>query len=153
MSQGIQTPDGSARAAIYHEIQQLAIDDCPSFTTYQPFSRHFERDWVVGWYYNVAYTGLYPGNNWKWYYIEEALQSTATQPYSNRLSADVNYDGAIDMKDIGLVARSFGSRYGPQIDPRWIFRADVSNDRKIDMRDIGFVAKVFGGSSPIWTPT
>lgn len=150
ISQGIETPDGPTRAAIYHDIQQLAVDDIPGFALDQAIGRHFERDWVVGWYYNPVYPGQFAANVWKWYYVEEALQSTATQPVSNRLPADVNYDGTVDMRDVGTVSRAFGASYGPPVDPRWTFRADINNDRKIDMRDIGFVAKQFGKSSPVW---
>ncbi len=150
ISQGIRTPDGQARDAIYRDIQQLVVEDCPSFTLDQSFGRHFERDWVVGWYYNMVYQGDYVANLWKWYYVEEALQSTPAQPYSNRIPCDFNYDGYINMMDVGTVCRCFGAQYGPPIDPRWIFRADINNDRKIDMRDIGLVAKQFGKSSPVW---
>jgi peptide/nickel transport system substrate-binding protein len=140
------------RAAIYSDIQQLAVDDCPSTTILLPIGRHWERDWVVGWYYNPVYPGLYAYNIWKWYYVEEALQSTAAQPYSYLLPVDINYDGKVDMKDIGVTAKGFGANYGPPIHPRWVFRCDFNNDRKIDMKDIGRAAKQFGKTSPVWVP-
>ncbi len=152
IEQGLETLDGSERATCYEGIQQLAISDCPSFAIGQQYARHFERDWVVGWYYNPTYWRHYVANVWKWYYVEEALQDTAAQPYSNRLPCDVNYDGYVDMRDVGTVSRCFGAQYGPPIDSRWLFRADINNDRKIDMRDIGFAAKALYHESPIWTP-
>lgn len=153
IEQGIGTPDGSARRAIHTQIQQLAIADCPSFTTDQYFGRHFERDWVAGWYYNPSYPGINFYNLWKWYHVPHALIDNSTQPTSSQVPFDVDYDGTVNMKDIGSVARSFGASYGPPLDPRWIFRCDVNNDRRIDMKDIGIVVKNFGKTSPKWTPT
>jgi peptide/nickel transport system substrate-binding protein len=147
---GIAAPEGPGRQAIYTDIQQEAIDYCPSVIILQPIGRHFERDWMSGWYYNVISPGQYPANHWKWYYVEEALESTAAQPYSSREPVDVNYDGKVDMRDIGTTAASFGATYGPPLHPRWVFRADINCDRKIDMKDIGLVAKNFGATSPIW---
>jgi hypothetical protein len=137
---GAQTPDGPARAAIYKQIAQLAIADCPSVAILQPIGRHFERDWVVGWYYNPVYPGEYFYNLWKWYYVPHVLYNPPVQPRSDSLGADVNYDGRVNMVDIGIVAFCFGQLAGPPIDPRWIFRCDTNVDRKVDMKDIGNVA-------------
>jgi peptide/nickel transport system substrate-binding protein len=153
IDKGIKTPDGPARQAIYTQIQKLAITDCPSTTIDQAQGRHFERDWVVGWYYDPVYSGNLFYNLWKWYYQPHASLSTSVQPTSFSLPADTNYDGKIDMKDIGVTAKSFGSAAGPPIGTNWVFRVDFNNDRKIDMKDIGFVAKNFGKSSAVWTPT
>jgi peptide/nickel transport system substrate-binding protein len=153
---GINTSDGSARAQIYHNIQVLAVQDCPSFTLVQPVGRHFERDWVVDWYYDSIYSGFYFYNLWKWYYVPTSLLDNSTNPPpatsspSFYLPADTNYDGKVDMRDIGLVASAFGAQFGLPIDGRWNFREDVNNDRKIDMKDIGYIARQFGKSSPVW---
>jgi hypothetical protein len=53
------------------------------------------------------------------------------------------YDGKVDMRDVGLVARHFGEKV-PPADPNW----DIYEDGKIDMRDIGIVARHFGEQSP-----
>jgi peptide/nickel transport system substrate-binding protein len=151
IDKGINTPEGPARAAVYHDVEVAAIQDVPSFTIIQPVGRHFERDWVQGYYYNAIYPGAYYYNRWKWYYTPAAQLSTYTQPQGYNLPADVNYDGKVDMKDIGTVARAFGTSYGPPVGARWVYRADVNNDRKVDMKDIGYVAKQFGGSSAKWT--
>jgi peptide/nickel transport system substrate-binding protein len=154
---GIRAPDGPARAQIYHNIQALAVQDCPSFTLDQAIGRHFERDWVVGWYYNPAYPGLYFYNLWKWYYQAESQLSVAQNPPAVtpalagfNLPVDVNYDGKVDMKDIGIVARAFCTSFGPPQDARWIYRGDINNDRKIDLKDVGLVARQFGESSAAW---
>jgi parallel beta-helix repeat protein len=50
-------------------------------------------------------------------------------------------DGKVDIRDIALVASSFGSTPG---DLRWNANCDVNNDGKVDIRDIAIVAKHFG---------
>ena len=151
--QGIATPNGPDRQAIYTQIQKLAVDDCPSFTLDQALGRHFERDWVVGWYYNPIYPGEYAYNIWKWYYVPHALLDTSTQPTSSLLPYDVNYDGKVDIKDVSTTAKSFGATPGPPIHPRWVFRCDFNNDRKIDIKDVSAVAKSFGKTSAVWSPS
>jgi len=61
--------------------------------------------------------------------------------WSNPLLGDLNFDKTVDLKDIALAARSFGSY--PE-HPRWNPRCDINNDNKIDLKDIGTVAKNFG---------
>jgi hypothetical protein len=150
---GITPPNGPARAAIYKQIQELAIADCPSFTLKQAVGRHFERDWVVGWYYNPAYRGIFAYNLWKWYYTPHVRFDPPTAPISQYLPADINYDGKVDMKDISMIASVY-SVGGPPMSARWRFRADFNPDRKIDLRDIAYVRKYFGtGTTAIWVPT
>jgi hypothetical protein len=148
IDQAINTPDGSARAALYKQIQQGAVDDCPSFIIDQPVGRHFERDWVVDWYYNVVYPGIYFYNLWKSYYIPHSLLDTSTQPTSSMLPVDVNYDGVINFLDGDAVTRAFTSSYGPPIDSRWNFRCDINNDRYIGIGDVSRVWKNLGNGTP-----
>jgi hypothetical protein len=58
---------------------------------------------------------------------------------------DLEVDGKIDMKDIGIVARAYGSRPGSL---NWNPFADINGDGKIDMRDIGAVARQYGEHYP-----
>ncbi|MEM2386107.1 MAG: dockerin type I domain-containing protein [Candidatus Bathyarchaeia archaeon] len=58
-----------------------------------------------------------------------------------RQFGDVNGDGRVDMKDIGIVSRAFGSYPGH---PRWNPVADLNGDGKVDMRDISIVSRAFG---------
>jgi hypothetical protein len=57
---------------------------------------------------------------------------------------DFNYDGKVDMKDIGRVAKAFGS-YPDH--PRWNPVCDTNADNKIDMKDVVITAKGFGWTS------
>ena len=54
-------------------------------------------------------------------------------------------DGKVDIRDISLVAKAFGSVPGT---PAWNPNCDINNDGRIDIRDISIVAKHFGESSP-----
>ena len=57
------------------------------------------------------------------------------------LPTDVNGDRKINIVDVALVARAFGSTPGS---PRWNPLADMNGDLKIDITDISLVAKTFG---------
>ncbi len=60
---------------------------------------------------------------------------------SVRLMGDVNGDGRVDLRDIALVARAFGSTPGS---PNWNSYADINGDGKVDMKDIASVIRNFG---------
>jgi peptide/nickel transport system substrate-binding protein len=154
IDQGIVTPNGPARQAIYHNIQVLAVADVPDFPIDQPIIRHFEKDWVNGWYCSAIYPGLYFYNMWKWYYITLARYTPPPyplQPNSTYLPADVNYDGVIDPRDVATVMRAFNTHPGMT---RWNFRADITGNRKIEIDDIAFVSKQWNPArkTPVWTP-
>jgi ABC-type oligopeptide transport system substrate-binding subunit len=57
------------------------------------------------------------------------------------LVSDVNHDGQVDMKDIGIVARAFGTTPGSA---GWNFLADINKDGIVDMQDMSLVAADFG---------
>jgi peptide/nickel transport system substrate-binding protein len=157
IERGIATPDSPERAQVYHDIQQLMIEDCPSVVLSQPTARHFERDWVCGWYYNPiycdwSYQGICAANVWKCYYAPHAFLGNSTQPTLGHLPCDVNHDGKVDVCDLVIVAASFGARYGPPVQERWSFRCDLNEDREINMLDLLFAAKHFGETSAVWTP-
>ena len=148
---GIREGDTDARIEIYKGITEFAIEDCPSFSLQQGVGRHFERDWIVGWYYNPAYPDNYIYNLWKWYYVPQALVDTTSPPISNYVPVDVNYDGKVNIVDITVVAQAFGASYGPPIHPRWQFRADIDGNRVVNIIDIAAVAKYFTKTSSTWT--
>jgi hypothetical protein len=66
-----------------------------------------------------------------------------------RLLGDLNGDGKVDMKDIAIAAKAFGSYPGH---PRWNPDADVTGteylmpDSQVDMRDIAVISRNFGNT-------
>jgi hypothetical protein len=64
---------------------------------------------------------------------------------SVRLMGDVNGDGFVNMKDIALVARAFGSHPGS---PNWNPACDLNGDGVVNMKDIALVARNFGQHYP-----
>ena len=63
------------------------------------------------------------------------ISAYAQNPY------DLNGDGVVDIVDIALAAKAFGSYPGH---PRWNPTADVNGDGKVDLWDIVLIAKHFG---------
>lgn len=75
-------------------------------------------------------------------------QFNMTMVHVNSHPTDINTDGRIDMKDIGIAARAFNTMPG---DSFWNPLADFTGpynvaDGRVDMRDIGAVARDFGKS-------
>jgi len=58
---------------------------------------------------------------------------------------DVDADGKVDIRDIGLAARAFGTSYG---DVRWNPMPDINADNHVDLRDIAQIARHFGQHYP-----
>lgn len=131
IEQGIVTPDGPEREAIYYKLQLMYYQDCPSVCTSQALGRHWERDWVQGWYYNPIYPGNYAYHLWK------------------GLNGDVNGDNSVDTLDNGVVS---GHWYpGPPVGPAGYDRiADISPELQyplqgvVDIFDAAEVSSHFG---------
>ena len=64
---------------------------------------------------------------------------------SLRMMGDVNGDGVVNMKDIALVARAFGSSSSST---NWNSAADLNGDGVVNMKDIALVARHFGEHYP-----
>jgi len=62
---GIGTVIPSERQGNYTELQQYFADEQPSLIISQVAGRHWERDWVQGWYYNPINPGNYIYDLWK----------------------------------------------------------------------------------------
>jgi parallel beta-helix repeat protein len=65
-------------------------------------------------------------------------------PWKPPIPGDINKDGKVDMRDIALAARAFGSHPNH---PRWNLIGDINQDDKIDLRDIAIIARNFGKKS------
>jgi peptide/nickel transport system substrate-binding protein len=48
----INTTDTEQRRRMYHQLQTIYYDDCPSVPLHQMLRRHYQQEWVEGWYYN-----------------------------------------------------------------------------------------------------
>lgn len=72
--------------------------------------------------------------------IEEMLTSVTELQYT-RLSTDLNSDGIVDIRDVTIVAVSFGSSFG---DPKWNDIADLDKNNVVNIIDITLVAKDYG---------
>lgn len=51
---------------------------------------------------------------------------------------DINLDGVVDIRDLDLAAKAFGSYRGG--DPRWNYAADLNRDGKVDIVDLVIIA-------------
>jgi PKD repeat protein len=60
------------------------------------------------------------------------------------LIGDVNGDGKVDIRDVTIVSKAFGSVPG---DPNWNPIADLNGDGKVDIRDVTIVSRAFGQTS------
>lgn len=57
------------------------------------------------------------------------------------LVGDLNGDGVVDIRDVAIVSKAYGSFLGH---PRWNPIADVNNDLYVDVRDVAMVSRNFG---------
>jgi hypothetical protein len=58
-----------------------------------------------------------------------------------RIPGDVNEDSVVNMRDIALVARAFGSN---KTSSNWNLYADINGDGVVNMRDVALAARHFG---------
>jgi hypothetical protein len=55
---GMNTIDPAERQVIYNDYQRIYHEEVPGVPLAQPTTRHYQRDWVWGWYYNPAAAGM-----------------------------------------------------------------------------------------------
>jgi hypothetical protein len=70
-------------------------------------------------------------------------QSTRNIKIRLTLTGDLNGDRIVDIRDVALVARAYGTMPGS---PRWTPLADLDNNHIVDIRDIAYVSKNYGSS-------
>jgi peptide/nickel transport system substrate-binding protein len=95
IEEGITTPDGPEREAIYHELQLMYFEQCPSVGTSQALGRHWERDWYQGWYHNPIYPAIWVYDRWKGLNGDINKISHSPEEYS---------DNRVDILDLGVVS-------------------------------------------------
>jgi hypothetical protein len=89
------------------------------------------KKWIIDFFYEApAYNPLY---------IEIGYDRLVIAQFKSVY--DVNDDGVIDLKDVFLVGRAYGSRPG---DPRWNPVCDFNHDGIIDLKDYFPVCKHYG---------
>ena len=130
--------DNNIRRTKYYELQQIYFDECASVAAFQAFGRHWQRNWLQGWYFNP----LYETTNYAYVHWKEELPAE-----------DLNNDGNVDIFDVVGMAKAFGSYYEVgHIHPKWDSTADLNKDRVVDIFDVVTIAKKFGYTAPPWTP-
>jgi nitrous oxidase accessory protein len=67
----------------------------------------------------------------------------------NWLQGDVNYDTVVNIVDISIIAKAFGSRLR---DANWNPRCDLNNDKIINIIDLSVAASRFGNRM-MWSPS
>lgn len=86
----------------------------------------------------IAFWGRLVGNSSAPIEVSYDLYATIEVKHRN---GDLNGDGLVDVKDIAMVGKAFGS--GPS-DANWMIQADMNQDSMIDIRDVALIAKNFG---------
>jgi hypothetical protein len=61
------------------------------------------------------------------------------------ISGDLNSDGIVNIFDLRIVAKAYGSEPG---EPNWDSRADLNRDSKINIYDLVLVSKNYGRTTP-----
>ena len=84
--------------------------------------------------YTVSVAANYKG-------LWEAFPASNTTRFKVRLLGDVNGDAKVDIKDLVLLIKAFGS-YPDK--PNWNPNADLNNDGKVDIKDLVLLIKHFG---------
>jgi len=116
----------------------------------QEVTLDFEETTTILFTWNT--TGFVEGNYTIWAYAWPVPSETDTvdNNFTNGivhvgLAGNVNADGKVDMKDIGICSMAYGATPGH---PKWNPNADVNDDHKVDMKDIGIACKNYGKTDP-----
>jgi ABC-type transport system substrate-binding protein len=132
----LSTPDGTARAALYKELQQIYYNDAPSLPIDIPVGRRWCWYWVKGWYYNALYPAQYYYSMYKedtcWYNISGPTPGVP--------------DDVTNMRDVTYLLLHFNAKApepGKTPDPKWVGTygfggVDPYGDRICNMRDVTF---------------
>ena len=116
------------------DLQTLAVTLTNGSSTKLTFTWN-TTDWSRGNYTIKAYTWPVPQET---YVTDNELTDGTVRII---FPGDVNMDGKVDMRDIGIICNAFGSKRGQ---PGWNSNADINNDQLINMRDIGIACDNFG---------
>ena len=65
IEQASQESDPAKREQLYRQLDQIYFEEAISIPLAQPLARHYERDWVQGWYYSPINPGVDFYTIWK----------------------------------------------------------------------------------------
>jgi hypothetical protein len=71
----------------------------------------------------------------------KATNKTTFELMRERLSTDINGDGVVNIFDVAIVAKAYGSYPGH---PRWNPAADLDSNETVNIFDVAKVAKDYG---------
>lgn len=82
------------------------------------------------------------------FYIQRAFPyfATNTLKFPVRLLGDLNGDLKVDIKDLVMIAKAYGTTPGM---PKWNPRADMNSDLRVDIKDLAIVAKEYGKTGSV----
>jgi hypothetical protein len=103
---GVQHTVSSERRAIYWELQEIYHHECANFPIYRPEGRHWERDWVQGFYYHVANPWA-TGPEFYFYHIWKGLDAD--------IAGGTSGDNMVNIIDAGKVSAHWYP--GPPVGP------------------------------------
>jgi peptide/nickel transport system substrate-binding protein len=119
---GVTETDDNKRIEIYWKLGNIMFEDAVSFALVQATGRHWERDWMQGWYSNPIYPGTYWYHLWKGY------------------AADVNFDYVVNLFDLTIIGSAWDSTPG---DGNWAACADIDNDGHVFLYDLTIVGTYY----------
>jgi len=73
--------------------------------------------------------------------LSDSISYTIEVVQPPQLEGDINGDGIVDIRDLSIVGRAFGSYPGH---PYWDPNADLNGDGIVDIRDLSIVGRHFG---------
>lgn len=152
------TPDGPERAKMYADLENIYLNDCPSFPICQPYIRRWCQYWVKGWYYNPFYLGGYYYNSGDYYYAMWKADNCWFDVNGPTIGVS---DGIVNMRDIQYLILRFNAKASvPEkpLDSKWVGvygangAVDPYGDRVCNMRDIQGAILHFGHQNNTLTP-
>jgi hypothetical protein len=119
---GVTETDDNKRIEIYWKLGNIMFEDAVSFALVQATGRHWERDWMQGWYNNPIYPGTYWYHLWKGY------------------AADVNFDYVVNLFDLTIIGSAWDAT---PASGNWAACADIDNDGHVFLYDLTIVGTYY----------
>jgi ABC-type transport system substrate-binding protein len=121
--------DDNKRIEIYWKLCNKYFEDCIGLPLVQPYARHWQRDWVEGWYYNPLHPQTIPGDGGHYYYH-----------LWKGYAADVNFDYWVNLFDLTIIGFAWDAT---PASGNWAPCADTDNDGHIFLYDLTIVGTYY----------